>query len=74
MTPEEAVAAHRALRGDLLIPVHWGTFALAQHSWSEPVERLLADAAAHGVRVAVPRPGESVTDTPTTDTWWREIA
>jgi L-ascorbate metabolism protein UlaG (beta-lactamase superfamily) len=74
MTPEEAIAAHRSLRGDLLIPVHWGTFALAQHSWAEPIERLLADAAVHDVRVAVPRPGESVTDAPTTDSWWREIA
>ncbi|MBB5896426.1 MBL fold metallo-hydrolase [Kutzneria kofuensis] len=72
MTPEEAVAAHRDLRGELLIPVHWGTFALAGHSWSEPIERLLA--AADGLRVAVPRPGQSVTDVPTTDSWWREIA
>ncbi|QUQ64200.1 MBL fold metallo-hydrolase [Kutzneria sp. CA-103260] len=74
MTPEEGVAAHRALRGELLIPVHWGTFALAGHSWSEPIERLLAEASAHDVRVAVPRPGEPVTDAPTTDRWWREIA
>ncbi|MEV6608493.1 MBL fold metallo-hydrolase [Kutzneria sp. NPDC051319] len=74
MTPEEAVAAHRALRGDLLIPVHWGTFALSGHSWSEPIERLLADAARHDVRVAVPRPGEFVGGAATTDSWWREIA
>ncbi|MFC0542718.1 MBL fold metallo-hydrolase [Kutzneria chonburiensis] len=72
MTPEEAVATHRALRGELLIPVHWGTFALAGHSWSEPIERLLA--AAPDLRVAVPRPGEFVTDAPTTDSWWRDSA
>ncbi|HEX2131438.1 MAG TPA: MBL fold metallo-hydrolase [Actinophytocola sp.] len=76
MTPEEGVATHRAVRGGLLVPVHWGTFNLAMHSWSEPVERVLTDAARHDVQVAVPRPGEllSVADAPDPDGWWRKIA
>jgi L-ascorbate metabolism protein UlaG (beta-lactamase superfamily) len=76
MTPEQGVATHLAVRGGVLVPVHWATFNLAMHSWSEPVERLLVDAAAHDVRVAVPRPGEplDLDDLPRPDTWWRAIA
>ncbi|HEV8555273.1 MAG TPA: MBL fold metallo-hydrolase [Actinophytocola sp.] len=76
MTPEEGIATHLAVRGGLLVPVHWATFNLALHSWSEPVERVLADAADRGVRVAVPRPGQllDVDALPEPDTWWRTVA
>jgi L-ascorbate metabolism protein UlaG (beta-lactamase superfamily) len=76
MTPEEGVSTHLDLRGGLLVPVHWATFVLATHDWSEPVERLCADAAARGVRVAVPRPGERIDAAapPEVDHWWREVA
>jgi L-ascorbate metabolism protein UlaG (beta-lactamase superfamily) len=76
MTPEEGVATHLAVRGGLLIPVHWGTFNLALHSWSEPVERVLKDADAHDVRVAVPRPGQllDVDALPKPTPWWRAVA
>jgi L-ascorbate metabolism protein UlaG (beta-lactamase superfamily) len=55
--PEQAVAAHRLVRGDVMLPVHWGLFDLALHGWTEPIERALAAAARHGVRIATPRPG-----------------
>jgi L-ascorbate metabolism protein UlaG (beta-lactamase superfamily) len=76
MTPEEGVATHLAVGGGLLVPVHWGTFNLALHSWSEPVERVLKDAAERGVRVAVPRPGQllDLDDVPRSDNWWRAVA
>ena len=76
MTPEEGVATHLAVGGELLVPVHWCTFNLAIHAWDEPVERLLADAAAHDVRVAVPRPGELLdVAAPARPTgWWRTVA
>ncbi|WP_189168339.1 MBL fold metallo-hydrolase [Pilimelia anulata] len=76
MTPEEAVAAHRDVRGELLIPVHWGTFTLAFHAWSEPIDRLLAAAEHEQVAVAVPRPGEAVDITAPValDHWWQRVA
>ncbi|GAA1239225.1 MBL fold metallo-hydrolase [Kitasatospora nipponensis] len=76
MTPEDAVLAHRELDGGLLVPVHWCTFNLGLHPWAEPVERLLAEAKAQGVRVAVPRPGErvDVVDPPELDGWWEGLA
>ncbi|MCZ7438572.1 MBL fold metallo-hydrolase [Micromonospora sp. WMMC241] len=76
MFPEEAVAAHLDVRGELLVPVHWGTFNLALHDWSEPVDRLWAEAKARDVRLAVPRPGERVVvnEPPAVDGWWQAIA
>lgn len=58
--PEQALVAHRMVKGQLLMPVHWGTFDLALHGWVEPVERLLAAALADGVEVVIPRPGGAV--------------
>ncbi|MEH0937041.1 MBL fold metallo-hydrolase [Micromonospora psammae] len=76
MFPEEAVSAHLDLRGGLFIPVHWATFNLALHDWSEPVDRLWAEAKARDVRLAVPRPGERVVvdDPPPVDGWWQAVA
>ncbi|MFI7428909.1 MBL fold metallo-hydrolase [Micromonospora sp. NPDC049836] len=76
MFPEEAVAAHLDLRGGLCIPVHWATFNLALHDWSEPVDRLWAEAKARDIRLAVPRPGERVVvdDPPAVDGWWQAVA
>ncbi|WP_067171549.1 MBL fold metallo-hydrolase [Microtetraspora niveoalba] len=75
MTPEEAVEAHVALRGDLLVPVHWATFVLAFHAWAEPVDRLWSEAKARDLRIAVPRPGEriSVDGPPAVDGWWQAV-
>ncbi|GGK39030.1 Zn-dependent hydrolase [Pilimelia terevasa] len=76
MTPEDGLTAHRDVGGRLLVPVHWGTFSLAFHAWSEPVERLLSSAAKVGVPVAVPRPGQpiDVAAPPAVDHWWRAVA
>lgn len=59
MGPENAVQAHLDLNGKMLLPLHWGTFALAFHSWTEPIERLLAEAAKKNVQLVVPAPGET---------------
>lgn len=74
MNPEDAVRAHRDVTdAGLLVPIHWATFRLAPHPWSEPVERLIAAAETAGVRVAVPRPGERVArDTSSViEQWWQ---
>jgi L-ascorbate metabolism protein UlaG (beta-lactamase superfamily) len=75
MTPEEAVQVHRDLRGAVMLPVHWGTFNLAFHSWRDPVERAVAAASASGVRIVVPEPGEFVepSSAPAISSWWRAL-
>lgn len=73
--PEQAVIAHQLVRGRLMLPVHWGTFNLALHGWTEPGERVLAAAAKAGVDVALPIPGASVEPTAFTGPatrWWPE--
>jgi L-ascorbate metabolism protein UlaG (beta-lactamase superfamily) len=73
--PEQAIAAHVQARGGVFIPVHWGTFDLAMHGWTEPVERVLVAAARAGVRVLVPRPGGRVEPTEATavERWWPSL-
>ena len=83
MTPEEAVRAHqdltdggRDLPPGLLVPVHWATFNLGLHTWSEPAQRLVVAAKKAGVPLAVPRPGErvdAITPDPLTD-WWSAVS
>lgn len=72
MGPEQAVQAHQMVRGKLMLPIHWGTFNLAFHSWTEPAERVLAAAEEAGVQVMVPRPGGSVemNDGRAVERWW----
>ena len=42
MQPEEALRANEDLGGRALLPVHWGSFALSDHAWSDPIERITA--------------------------------
>lgn len=70
--PEQAVRAHRMTKGRLFMPVHWGMWSLASHGWTEPVERVLAEAERTDVLTYVPRPGESFEPAglPTMTPWW----
>jgi L-ascorbate metabolism protein UlaG (beta-lactamase superfamily) len=73
--PEQAVEAHRHVKGKVMLPVHWGTFNLALHAWTEPVERLLVAADRAKVTVVVPRPGQSIepSNPPPPSPWWPKV-
>ena len=80
MNPEEAVRAHADVCvGDaeygMLVPIHWATFNLAFHGWSEPVRRLVAAARAAGTRVVVPLPGGRIdADVASPQvSWWEDV-
>lgn len=62
MGPENALRAHGDLRGRALLPIHWGTFQLALHGWTEPVEQVRAGAKEKGIRLLLPEPGQPVDD------------
>jgi len=72
--PENALRVHRDLRAKVLMPVHWGTFNLAFHAWTEPIERLRTLARPAAVKLAQPYPGESfeVSASLPSSTWWKE--
>lgn len=75
MMPEEAVQAALDLRAGLLLPVHWGKFALAFHPWDEPVKRVLEKAGMLNVPVATPKIGEPLVigGSVPTDRWWETV-
>ena len=74
MGPENAIQASLDLQAKLLMPIHWGTFNLAMHSWTEPIERLLAEAEKKGVSLFIPRPGETciINSEPYNSHWWHQ--
>ncbi|MFH1699725.1 MAG: MBL fold metallo-hydrolase [Candidatus Zixiibacteriota bacterium] len=73
-TPEQAVATHLALKGKIMIPIHWGTFNLAFHEWFDPPDRLKKAAEAAQIDIVIPKPGQTITESsiPVVETWWRE--
>jgi L-ascorbate metabolism protein UlaG (beta-lactamase superfamily) len=60
MMPEETVQAHIDLQGKVLLPIHWGKFNLSIHTWTEPIERLVAEGSLKGVDSATPVIGQAV--------------
>jgi L-ascorbate metabolism protein UlaG (beta-lactamase superfamily) len=73
--PEQAMEANQRVKGRLMVPVHWATFALAYHGWTEPIERALVAAKAAGVTLAVPEPGQSFepSSPPAVVRWWPSL-
>lgn len=83
MFPEQTLQAHHELRGEVLHPIHWGTYNLSLHAWDEPMRRLTAAAEKTGAVIATPRPGEATVldgNKPTwkwwkipTRRWWEDV-
>ncbi len=76
MLPEETVQAHIDVKGELLLPIHWGAFTLALHEWIDPIERVTKEANRLGVKITTPQIGESITLKSTnypSSAWWKEI-
>ncbi|THF79531.1 MBL fold metallo-hydrolase [Cohnella fermenti] len=77
MLPEETVQAFLDVKGEELLPVHWGGFTLALHAWNDPAARVSAEAEKRGVTIRIPRIGEVVylgrgAEEPHPDSpWWK---
>ncbi|MDP9046868.1 MAG: MBL fold metallo-hydrolase [Bacteroidota bacterium] len=73
MGPDHASNAHIALKGKVMMPIHWGTFNLAPHPWYEPIEKLEQIAKNKHLQLFVPEPGKptEVTDAYSSD-WWKQ--
>lgn len=74
MTPEQTVQAGIDLGAKIILPVHWGKFALAYHDWDEPINRFTAKANELNVKHITPRIGEPYFfDKPLiTGNWWKK--
>lgn len=75
MQPEETVQAHLDLRGKWLVPIHNGTFDLAMHAWTEPMERIATLAKQRHVEISTPRFGErlSISEPMQGIAWWHDL-
>ncbi len=72
--PAGAIEAFARLGAKRLFPIHWGTFQLAMHAWSEPAETLVG-LAGTTVPLVMPRLGEPVEPEldPAPSFWWRAL-
>ncbi|TDR06332.1 MBL fold metallo-hydrolase [Marinomonas communis] len=75
MTPEQSVQAHLDVKGKVMMPVHNGTFDLAFHAWSDPLERVLSAANQNNVTLSTPVVGEvfSPLESPIEKRWWQGV-
>ena len=72
MFPEESVQAAIDVGVRNMMPVHWAGFALAQHTWTDPVVRFVAAAEKHECLYHVPQLGtvQKITNQNHT-AWWQ---
>jgi len=61
MMPEQTAQASLDLNADIIMPIHWGAFVLALHSWKDPLQRLTKKAQELNVKVITPKIGEQFT-------------
>ncbi|MBL7991111.1 MAG: MBL fold metallo-hydrolase [Candidatus Kapabacteria bacterium] len=75
LMPEETVQASLDLKATALMPMHWGRFTLASHTWDEPITRLEASAIASSLALCTPLIGEPVRlAAPYPHTaWWKNV-
>jgi L-ascorbate metabolism protein UlaG (beta-lactamase superfamily) len=76
MMPEETVQAAQDLQAKKLLAVHWGKFALANHPWDDPVNRVHKAATENNIPLLTPMIGEKVNindDAQSFKTWWKDV-
>ncbi len=74
MMPEETIQAAIDVKANMTMPIHWGAFSLALHSWTEPIERASKKAAEMGVAIATPVIGQTFevgTAAYPQEQWWK---
>lgn len=74
MLPEELPKAQKDLKGKSFMPIHWGAFKLALHSWTDPIDRLIQNPEVHDLKMITPQIGESFIigkDYPHSQ-WWKK--
>lgn len=60
MFPEETAQAGIDLKAETIMPIHWGGFKLALHSWTDPIERVTKKARSLGIPLIAPEIGSII--------------
>lgn len=75
MLPEETAQAGLDIKAKRIMPIHWGAFKLASHSWTDPVERISKKAKELNVDLIIPKIGEIIeiglNNSEEIYPWWR---
>lgn len=74
MFPEESVQAGIDLKAKTIMPIHWGAFKLAMHTWIDPVERFSIKAKALNIPIRTPSIGEVIfinDNSINSEIWWK---
>ena len=75
MFPEETAQAGLDIKAKKMMPIHWGAFKLASHSWTDPVERLSKKAKELKIDLVIPKIGEFIeielNNSEEIYPWWR---
>lgn len=72
--PEESAQASLEVGNPVTIPVHWGGFPLALHTWKDPIERFVVDAEHKQLTICTPQLGELVTlGNEPKNKWWEGL-
>ena len=74
MFPEETVKASLDVKAKNAIPVHWGAFSLAKHTWFDPVERFKRAAEKENLSFLTPKIGQilELNRENENEDWWEE--
>jgi L-ascorbate metabolism protein UlaG (beta-lactamase superfamily) len=75
MMPEESAQAAVDLKTKIMMPIHWGAFKLALHSWTDPIKRVSRQAAELNMPLTAPKIGESIfidSNKFPNDDWWND--
>lgn len=75
--PEQSVRVAADVGAKLIMPIHWGAFTLAMHTWNAPVKRFLARAKELNIPVTTPIIGEQIVlgkapNEQPKSTWWEK--
>lgn len=74
MFPEETVQAGIDVKAKKVMPIHWGAFKLAMHTWTDPIERFTKTALDKNITMVTPKIGEVIFPKDSTyaiKTWWK---
>ncbi|OUS02966.1 hypothetical protein A9Q86_02110 [Flavobacteriales bacterium 33_180_T64] len=73
MFPEETAQAGLDIKAKKIMPIHWGAFKLAMHSWTDPIERVTKKAKELKIDIVTPKIGTPIYFNESDklyDNWW----
>lgn len=74
MFPEQTAQAGLDLRAKQFMPIHWGAFKIAMHTWTDPIERVSKKAKELNIKLITPKIGEPIIlqrQSLPTEQWWK---